>query len=56
MLLIKAEDAAKYTKVEDFAGQDVGAQNASLQMQLLTEQIPDANPITSVIWPWASWS
>ena len=38
--------AAKYTKVEDFAGQDVGAQNASLQMQLLTEQIPDANPIT----------
>ena len=46
VLLIKAEDAAKYTKVEDFAGQDVGAQNASLQMQLLTEQIPDANPIT----------
>ena len=33
-------------KAEDFAGQDVGAQNASLQMQLLTEQIPDANPIT----------
>ena len=24
VLLIKAEDAAKYTKVEDFAGQDVG--------------------------------
>lgn len=47
VLLIKAEDAAKYTKVEDFAGQDVGAQNASLQMQLLTEQIPDANPITT---------
>lgn len=46
VLLIKAEDAAKYTKVEDLAGQDVGAQNASLQMQLLTEQIPDANPIT----------
>lgn len=46
VLLIKAEDAAKYTKVEDFAGQDVGAQNASLQMQLLTEQIPDSNPIT----------
>lgn len=46
VLLIKSENAAKYTKVEDFAGQDVGAQNASLQMQLLTEQIPDANPIT----------
>lgn len=46
VLLVKSENAAKYTKVEDFAGQDVGAQNASLQMQLLTEQIPDANPIT----------
>ena len=46
VLLIKAEDAAKYTKAADFAGLDVGAQNASLQMQLLTEQISDANPIT----------
>ena len=40
------DNETEYTKVEDFAGQDVGAQNASLQMQLLTEQIPDANPIT----------
>ena len=31
---------------EDFSGVDVGAQNASLQMNLLTSQLPDANPIT----------
>ena len=46
VLLIKAEDAEKYTKPEDFAGLDVGAQNASLQMQLVTEQLPDAKPYT----------
>lgn len=31
-LLIKKENADKYTSPEDLAGQDVGAQNASLQM------------------------
>ncbi|MBR5572850.1 MAG: transporter substrate-binding domain-containing protein [Oscillospiraceae bacterium] len=46
VLLIRAEDAAKYTKPEDFAGQDVGAQNASLQMMLVEEQLTDANPVT----------
>lgn len=45
VLLIRKDDAAKYTKAEDFAGLDVGAQNASLQMQLVTEQIADANAI-----------
>ena len=45
VLLIRAADAAKYTKAEDFNGLDVGAQNASLQMQLVTEQLADANPI-----------
>ena len=45
VILIKKEDAAKYTKAEDFAGVDVGAQNASLQMELLTSQLPDANPV-----------
>lgn len=45
VLLIRAADAAKYTKEEDFNGLDVGAQNASLQMQLVTEQLADANPI-----------
>ena len=44
-LLIKKENADKYTSPEDLAGQDVGAQNASLQMQLVTEQLSDANPI-----------
>ena len=44
-LLIKKENADKYTSPEDLAGQDVGAQNTSLQMQLVTEQLTDANPI-----------
>ena len=46
VLLIRKDDAAKYTKPEDFDGQDVGAQNASLQMQLVTDQLSKANPIT----------
>ena len=45
-LLIKKENVDKYTSPEDLAGQDVGAQNASLQMQLVTEQLTDANPIS----------
>ena len=46
VLLIRAADAEKYTKPEDFDGKDVGAQNASLQMQLVTEQLPNANCVT----------
>lgn len=46
VILIKKTDADKYTSAEDFAGVDVGAQNASLQMNLLTSQLPDANPVT----------
>lgn len=46
VILIKKTDADKYTSAEDFSGVDVGAQNASLQMNLLTSQLPDANPIT----------
>ncbi len=46
VLLIRKADAAKYTKAEDFSGKDVGAQNASLQMQLVTEQLPDAKCVT----------
>ena len=46
VLLIRAADAEKYTKPEDFDGVDVGAQNASLQMQLVTEQLPNANCYT----------
>ena len=45
-LLIKKENADKYASPEDLAGQDVGAQNASLQMQPVTEQLTDANPIS----------
>lgn len=46
VILIKKTDADKYTSAEDFAGVDVGAQNASLQMNLLTSQLPDANRVT----------
>ena len=46
VLLIRAADAEKYTKAEDFDGVEVGAQNASLQMQLVSEQLPNAKPYT----------
>ena len=42
VLLIRAADAEKYTDAAAFTGLPVGAQNASLQMQLVTEQLPDA--------------
>ena len=46
VLLIRKADADKYKSAEDFAGVDVGAQNASLQMMMVTEQLPDAKPYT----------
>lgn len=46
VILVRAADTEKYKTPADFAGLDVGAQVASLQMQLLTDQLPDANPIT----------
>ncbi|MBQ6048402.1 MAG: transporter substrate-binding domain-containing protein, partial [Oscillospiraceae bacterium] len=46
VILLRAADADKYTSAEDFSGVDVGAQNASLQMMLVTEQLPDANAVT----------
>lgn len=45
VLLIRKDDAEKYTKPEDFDGQDVGGQNASLQLQLVQEQLTGANAI-----------
>ena len=36
----------KYTKPEDFDGVAVGAQNASLQMDLVTSQLPNAKAVT----------
>ena len=45
VLLIRKDDAEKYTKAEDFKGLDVGAQNASLQMQLVTDQLAESNAI-----------
>ena len=46
VILIRAADAEKFTKAEDFDGLAVGAQNASLQMQLVTEQLPNAKATT----------
>lgn len=46
VILIKTEDYDKFKGPEDFAGVEVGAQNASLQMDLLTKQLPDAVPVT----------
>ena len=45
VILIRTADEEKYTSSEDFNGVDIGAQNASLQMQLVTSQLPDANPV-----------
>ena len=36
------ENEGKWTKAEDFAGKTVGAQTASLQMNLCNEQLPDS--------------
>lgn len=46
VILIKEEDYDKFKSPEDFKGVVVGAQNASLQMDLLTNQLPDAVPYT----------
>ena len=43
VLLVRAADAEKYTKAEDFSGVTVGAQNASLQQMFVETQLPEAN-------------
>lgn len=47
-ILILAENADKFKTAEDFTGKDVAAQNASLQYNLLTSQLPDATPVPIV--------
>lgn len=46
VLLIRKADSDKYKSAEDFDGVDVGAQNASLQMMMVTEQLPNAKAYT----------
>ena len=46
VLLIRKADADKYKTAEDFDCVDVGAQNASLQMMMVTEQLPNAKAYT----------
>jgi len=43
VVLIRVADAEKYPDAASLAGQDVGAQNASLQAMLVEEQLPDSN-------------
>lgn len=43
VVLIRVADAEKYPDAASLAGQDVGAQNASLQASLVTNQLPDSN-------------
>ncbi len=40
-IITTKENEGKWTKAEDFAGKTVGAQTASLQMNLCNEQLPD---------------
>ena len=43
-ILVPAGQAADYAAAEAFSGKKLGAQNASLQYDLLTSQLPDAEP------------
>lgn len=42
-ILVPASEAENYTSAEDFTGKTIGAQNGSLQYNLVTSQLPDAN-------------
>lgn len=46
VLITLAENAGKYTTAESLAGAKIGAQNASLQESLISEQLPDAELIS----------
>lgn len=41
-LLVPADQVDNYTSAEDFSGKLIGAQNGSLQYNLVTSQLPDA--------------
>ena len=44
-IMVLKDNLEKYSTAESFAGAQVGAQLASLQYNLLTEQLPDAVPV-----------
>lgn len=46
VLLIRREDAGRYADAEDLIGQSVGAQTASLQEWLVTQQLPDVSLVS----------
>lgn len=47
-IMVLKDRQAELSTAEAFAGKNVAAQNASLQMNLLTSQLPDANPVAIV--------
>lgn len=47
-ILVLAKRKAELNTKESFSGKDVAAQNASLQMNLLTSQLPEAKAVTII--------
>lgn len=45
LILVRAEDADKYTSLADFAGKTVGAQSGTTKATTVQEEIPDATPL-----------
>ena len=43
MILVKAENAANYTSLEDFSGKSVGAQTGTTKADIVNEQMTGAN-------------
>lgn len=41
-IIVRAEDADKYTTIESFSGKKIGTQLTSIQEKIVKEQIPDA--------------
>lgn len=50
VILVKADEADTYNSLASFAGKTVAGQNGTLQMELVTTQLPDtkAEPITAI--------
>ena len=47
VIITLKDKEGQFTSADDFTGMKIGAQNASLQMMMVTEQLPDAKPYRS---------
>ncbi|MDE6182510.1 MAG: transporter substrate-binding domain-containing protein [Eubacteriales bacterium] len=45
-VIVKSEDADKYTTIESLSGKKIGVQLTSIQEQMVKEQVPDAVPVS----------